>query len=289
MPFSIKSHKDLIAACGPPPADRKKLTAWKVQWFLMLNATVPADDVEAALQHTYMIIGADHPMHAFLPPLDDLTDDDAETFFERVQDEAFPPEDYRRLLVGELASLHLPKHFTEPQLREVLTAFELSIRCLADLNEDYTDKQKMDMLINTISDTADREAIREDLNVNSFAEAKSKLLRKAKPAPTGQRTTQRSSAPPATLHQAGMGRGQNNRTNQTRSVPDQPRTPLTPEERARCDALGLCYICRQEGHMANACPRRRNRFQAPAGTANLHTMQAAATGAPNQGNAQPSG
>jgi hypothetical protein len=35
-----------------------------------------------------------------------------------------------------------------------------------------------------------------------------------------------------------------------------PRTPLTPDERARLNATGGCTYCRLPGHTINACPTK---------------------------------
>ena len=43
-------------------------------------------------------------------------------------------------------------------------------------------------------------------------------------------------------------------------IPGPPK--LTPEERARCIAQGLCLACRKPGHFANNCPNRNN-FRGP--------------------------
>lgn len=46
----------------------------------------------------------------------------------------------------------------------------------------------------------------------------------------------------------------------TISSTTRPRlSKLTPEERIRCAAQGLCFMCRQHGHMANVCPNRLNK------------------------------
>lgn len=53
----------------------------------------------------------------------------------------------------------------------------------------------------------------------------------------------------------------------TRTAPtNKPNVPLqrlTPEQRAECDAKGLCYRCRKEGHSSRDCPR--NTFDPPNG------------------------
>lgn len=50
------------------------------------------------------------------------------------------------------------------------------------------------------------------------------------------------------------------------------RVPLTDEERTKCMRAGLCFYCRQSGHMVNACPEKK----AGASRQRLNNLDAAA-------------
>ena len=63
-------------------------------------------------------------------------------------------------------------------------------------------------------------------------------------------------------HNSSTGKG---KSNQSSTPSDNPivknlgsNSKLLPEERQRCIDKGLCLVCSEKGHVANACPKRRN-------------------------------
>ena len=50
----------------------------------------------------------------------------------------------------------------------------------------------------------------------------------------------------------------------TMSNHNHTRTPLSNEERQRCMQKGLCFVCRQQGHLSRQCPSKNGQRQQPA-------------------------
>ena len=59
-------------------------------------------------------------------------------------------------------------------------------------------------------------------------------------------------------------------------------TKLTPETRAELSRIGVCFYCREPGHMASQCPRRQAHVTAITTTAPPPQAQTAATTVPSQ-------
>ncbi len=137
---------------------------------------------------------------------------------------------------------------------------------LEHLGEEYTDNQKCYILVKTLPQHICKN-IRKDINITNYESTRTKLYRLATTHAVDRQA-------PATLNLATTaGR------NQKSQAVQEKLTQLTPEERAQCDTSGLCYICRQPGHVARHCPKRR-----PRPAQQLNNVEAATAA---QGNNQP--